>query len=74
MIQIGTPIKIIVNDARIVTASGDGIHHALHEKPATFVIDTQDMQGDLKIRIEGTRTNQFLIIKYILILSFFQRS
>ena len=50
---LGTPIKMMVNDARVVTAYGDGIHHALHEKPATFMIDTQDMQGDLKVRIEG---------------------
>ena len=49
----GTPIKMIVNDVRLVTACGDGIHHALHEKPATFYIDTQEMQGDLKVRIEG---------------------
>ena len=49
----GTPIKMMVNDARVVAAYGDGIHHALHEKPATFMIDTQDMQGDLKVRIEG---------------------
>ena len=50
---VGTPIKMMINDARVVTAYGDGIHHALHEKPATFMIDTQDMQGDLKVRIEG---------------------
>ena len=49
----GTPIKLMINDARVVAAYGDGIHHALHEKPATFTIDTQDMQGDLKVRIEG---------------------
>ena len=46
----------MINDARVVTAYGDGIHHALHEKPATFMIDTQDMQGDLKVRIEGKST------------------
>lgn len=44
---------MMVNDARIVAAYGDGIHHALHEKLATFMLDTQDMQGDLKVRIEG---------------------
>jgi hypothetical protein len=49
----GSPIKMMVNDVRLVTAYGDGIHHGLHEKPATFMIDTQDMQGDLKVRIEG---------------------
>ncbi|CAF1609722.1 unnamed protein product [Rotaria sp. Silwood1] len=52
----GTPIKMMVNDARLVTAYGDGIHHALHEKLATFMIDTQDMQGDLKVRIEGSNS------------------
>jgi hypothetical protein len=46
---------MMVNDARLVTAYGDGIHHALHEKPAAFMIDTQDMQGDLKVRIEGMK-------------------
>lgn len=54
-IPIGTPIKVMINDARLVTARGDGIHHALHEKPASFFIDTQDMQGDLKVRIEGKK-------------------
>ncbi len=44
---------MMVNDVRLVTAYGDGIHHGLHEKLATFMIDTQDMQGDLKVRIEG---------------------
>ena len=43
----------MVTNTHIITAYGDGIHHALHEKPATFMIDTQDMQGDLKVRIEG---------------------
>ena len=58
-IPIGTPIKMMVNDARLVTARGDGIHHALHEKPASFFIDTQDMQGDLKVRIEGKKDLAF---------------
>jgi hypothetical protein len=52
----------MVNDARLVTAYGDGIHHALHEKPATFTIDTQDMQGDLKVRIEGMKKKFFFYI------------
>lgn len=50
---------MMVNDARMVTAYGDGIHHALHEKLATFMIDTQDMQGDLKVRIEGMKNLNF---------------
>ncbi|UJR31815.1 hypothetical protein I4U23_019292 [Adineta vaga] len=49
----GSPIKMMVNESRMVTAYGDGIHHALHEKPASFIIDTQEMHGDLKVRIEG---------------------
>ena len=49
----GSPIKMMVNESRMVTAYGDGIHHALHEKPASFMIDTQEMHGDLKVRIEG---------------------
>lgn len=55
---------MMVNDARVVTAYGDGIHHALHEKPATFMIDTQDMQGDLKVRIEGKITSEKRIMIY----------
>lgn len=61
-IVIGTPMKIMVNDARLVTARGDGIHHALHEKPASFSIDTQDMQGDLKVRIEGKKNFAFRVV------------
>lgn len=45
---------MLVNDVRVVTAYGDGIHRAVHEKPSTFTIDTQEMQGDLKVRIEGS--------------------
>lgn len=52
-ILAGSPIKMMVNESRLVTAYGDGIHHALHEKSATFMIDTQEMHGDLKVRIEG---------------------
>lgn len=55
----------MVNDARLVTARGDGIHHALHEKPASFFIDTQDMQGDLKVRIEGMNAKILLEYSFI---------
>ena len=51
----------MVNDARLVTARGDGIQHALHEKPASFFIDTQDMQGDLKVRIEGMKVKNIIL-------------
>jgi hypothetical protein len=49
----GTPIKMLVINTNLITAYGDGIHHALHEKLAIFMIDTKDVQGDLKVRIEG---------------------
>ncbi|CAF0927406.1 unnamed protein product, partial [Didymodactylos carnosus] len=49
----GTPFKITVNDARSVTVHGEGLYHAQEDRPANFFIDTKDMQGDLKVRIEG---------------------
>ncbi|CAM4955218.1 unnamed protein product [Rotaria socialis] len=52
----GTPIQMMVNNMPIVTAYGDGIHHASHEQEATFMIDTKDMQGDLKVHIEGSNS------------------
>ena len=67
----GTPIKMTINDTRLVTAYGDGIHHALHEQSATFNIDTQDMQGDLKVRIEGKKTNNESIVSFKVLFLFF---
>ncbi|CAF3681830.1 unnamed protein product [Rotaria sp. Silwood1] len=71
----GTPIQMMVNNTRIVTAYGDGIHYALHEKETTFMIDTKDMQGDLQVHIEGSNsvikttidriTNNLLKVTYI---------
>ena len=49
----GTPIQMMVNSTPVVLAYGDGIHHASHEQEATFMIDTKDMQGDVKVHIEG---------------------
>jgi hypothetical protein len=46
-------MKMMVANTHIVTAYGDGIHHALQEKIAIFMIDTKDMHGDLKVRIDG---------------------
>lgn len=43
-----------MNNTHVIAASGDGIHRAVHEKEATFMIDTKDMEGDLKVYIEGT--------------------
>ena len=60
----------MVNDARMVTAYGDGIHHALHEKAATFTVDTQEMQGDLKVRIEGTHPSSAFVSRRVERLSF----
>jgi filamin len=34
-------------------ASGDGLHQAVEDKPARFVIDTQKMRGGLEITVEG---------------------
>ena len=49
----GAPIKLMVNDTRFVTAYGDGLHHSLQDRVANFMIDTKEMEGDLKVRIEG---------------------
>jgi hypothetical protein len=48
---------MMVNNNLIITAYGDGIHHALNEKEATFMIDTKDIQGDLKVRVDGKDCN-----------------
>ncbi len=48
---------MMVNNNHIITAYGDGIHHALHEKETTFMIDTKDIQGDLKVRVDGKACN-----------------
>ncbi|CAF3415563.1 unnamed protein product, partial [Rotaria sp. Silwood2] len=71
----GTPIQMMVNNAHIISAYGDGIHHALHEKETTFMIDTKDIQGDLQVHIEGSNsvikntldriTNSLLKVTYI---------
>jgi len=53
-------MKLMVNDTRFVTAYGEGLHHSLQDKLATFMIDTKEMEGDLKVRIEG-----IIIIKKI---------
>jgi hypothetical protein len=44
---------MMVNNTRIISVYGDGIDHALQEKPAIFMIDSKDMSGDLKVHIEG---------------------
>jgi hypothetical protein len=46
-------MKLMVNDTHFVTAYGDGLHHGLQNKVATFMIDTKEIEGDLKVRIEG---------------------
>jgi len=54
---------MMVNSTRVITAYGDGLHYGLHEKVTTFMIDTKNMQGDLKIQIEGTNKILFLVNK-----------
>ncbi|CAF0887782.1 unnamed protein product [Adineta steineri] len=49
----GTPLKMMVTNGRMVTAYGNGIHHALHETETTFMIDTKELLGDLKVYMEG---------------------
>ena len=51
-------MKITVNDTRIITAYGDGIHHAIQEKETTFMINTNEMQGDLQVYMEGKVTSE----------------
>ena len=45
-------MEMIVTNTRAITAYGEGLHYSVYEKPARFMIDTDDMQGDLKVRIE----------------------
>jgi filamin len=49
-------MKIMVTNTRVITAYGDGLHHGLYDKLTTFMIDTKNMQGDLKIRIENSNS------------------
>jgi hypothetical protein len=49
---------MMVNNPQIITAYGDGLHHALQEKLTTFMIDMKNMAGDLEVRIEGKMKNQ----------------
>ena len=51
---------MMVNNTRTITAYGDGIHHAVQDKPAIFMINTNDMQGDLKVRIDGKKKKNLL--------------
>ena len=53
-------MKITVHNTRIITAYGDGIHHAIQEKETTFMINTNEMQGDLQVYMEGkTKSEAF---------------
>ncbi|CAF1050339.1 unnamed protein product [Adineta ricciae] len=49
----GVPMKISVHNTHMITAYGDGIHHAIQEKETTFMINTNEMQGDLQVYMEG---------------------
>ena len=46
---------MIINaiDSRLPTATGDGLRHAIEDKPAYFVVDAQDLSGNLDVSIEG---------------------
>lgn len=46
-----------MNNKCIVTAYGDGLNSGLYEKATTFMIDTKDMEGDLQIRIENSKSS-----------------
>jgi len=49
----GSPFTINSIDARLPTAHGDGLHHGLEDRPAFFQIDSQGLQGNLDVKIEG---------------------
>jgi filamin len=40
-------------DSRLPSAHGDGLHHGLEDRPASFYIDSQGLSGTLDVKIEG---------------------
>ena len=40
-------------DSRLPVARGDGLHHGLEDRPASFYVESQGLNGDLEVKIEG---------------------
>jgi len=49
----GMPITLNAIDARLPVAKGEGLHHALEDRQATFTVESQGLQGNLEVKIEG---------------------
>lgn len=49
----GSPFTIHSIDARLPTARGEGLHHGIEDRPATFQVDSQELRGNLSVKIEG---------------------
>lgn len=49
----GMPISLNSIDSRLPAARGDGLHHALEDRQASFCVESQGMQGNLDVKIEG---------------------
>jgi len=47
------PITLNSIDSRLPVARGDGLHHALEDRQASFCVESQGMQGNLEVKIEG---------------------
>lgn len=49
----GMPITLNSIDSRLPVAKGDGLHHGLEDRQASFSVESQGLQGNLDVKIEG---------------------
>ena len=49
----GTPLILVCVEPRFPVLRGEGLHHAIEDKPAYFFIDPQGMKGSIEVNIEG---------------------
>jgi filamin len=49
----GMPITLNAIDSRLPNARGDGLNHALEDRQASFCVESQGLQGNLDVKIEG---------------------
>lgn len=49
----GSPFNINCIDSRLPIARGNGLHHGLEDRPASFQVDSQGLSGSLDVKIEG---------------------
>lgn len=49
----GSPFALNAVDFKLPSVRGDGLHHGIEDKPAFFYVDSQMMNGNLEVNIEG---------------------